>query len=67
MTMEKIYDIETGETTEIPLSKEKLANIAAFQKKFDAEQSLMNDKLQARQAVLNKLGLTDEEAKALLG
>lgn len=67
MTMEKIYDIETGETTEIPLSKEKLASIDAFQKKFDAEQLLLNEKLQARKAVLAKLGLTDEEAKVLLG
>jgi len=65
--MEKIYDIETGETTEVPLSKEKAASLVAFQKQFDAEEVIFNKKLEARKAVLDKLGLTDEEAKALLG
>ena len=67
MAIEKIYNVETGETIEVELSEERLASIAAYQAKVDEEQTAAEAKLQARQAVLDKLGLTDEEAAALLG
>lgn len=66
MSIEKIYNIETGETTEVELSQERLAGIAAYQAKIDAEQSEATIKLEARQAVLEKLGLTADEAALLL-
>jgi len=66
MSIEKIYNIETGETTEVELSDERLAGIAAYQAKIDAEQSEAAIKLEARQAVLEKLGLTADEAALLL-
>jgi hypothetical protein len=64
---EKIVNAETGEETireysakEIKAAQEEEARILAF----TAEQE---DKETARQAVLDKLGLTAEEAIALLG
>ena len=66
MSIEKIYNIETEETIEIPLSQEKIASIENMQSKIDAEQNEINAKLEAREAVLQKLGLSAEEAKLLL-
>ena len=66
MAIEKIYDIETGETTEVPLSKEKLASLADFTKKLEIELQEEEQKRLAKAAVLEKLGLTEEEAAALL-
>lgn len=66
MSIEKIYNIETKETIEIPLSDEAIAHLEGVQAKIDAEQTLSNEKEAARQAVLTKLGLTAEEAKLLL-
>lgn len=66
MSIEKIYDIETGETTEVTLTKEAAASLAKEQAKIDAELQLIQEKRQAKEAVLAKLGLTVEEATALL-
>ena len=66
MSIGKIYDIETGETTEVPLSKEKLASLADFTKKLEIELQAEEAKRLAKSAVLEKLGLTAEEATALL-
>lgn len=66
MSIEKIYNIETKETIEIPLSDEAIAYLEGVQAKIDAEQTLFNEKEAARQAVLTKLGLSADEAKLLL-
>ena len=66
MSIEKIYNIETKETIEIPLSDEAIAHLEGVQAKIDAEQTLSNEKEAARQAVLTKLGLSAAEAKLLL-
>jgi uncharacterized protein YhbP (UPF0306 family) len=66
MSIEKIYNIETKETIEIPLSDEAIAYLEGVQAKIDAEQTLSNEKEAARQAVLTKLGLSAAEAKLLL-
>lgn len=64
---EKIVNAETGEETireysanEIKAAQEEEARILAFAAEQEAKKS-------ARQAVLAKLGLTVEEASALLG
>jgi uncharacterized protein YhbP (UPF0306 family) len=66
MAIEKIYNIETKETIEILLSDEAIACLEGVQAKIDAEQTLLNEKEAARQAVLTKLGLSADEAKLLL-
>jgi len=66
MTMEKIYNIETGETTEVPLSEERLSMLAEYQSKIDAEQAQAESDAIAKQAILDRLGLTADEAALLL-
>jgi hypothetical protein len=64
--MEKIYNIETGETTEVPLSEERLSMLAEYQSKIDAEQAQAESDAIAKQAILDRLGLTADEAALLL-
>lgn len=66
MAIEKIYNIETDETIEVPLTKEKATQIAAYQAKVEAESSAEESKKAAREAIYAKLGLTEEEAAAFL-
>ena len=67
--IEKIVDIQTGEETivENELSAEEVAYIKAFElaEKLKADERAQRES--ARSAVLTKLGLTAEEAQALLG
>lgn len=65
MSIEKIYDIETGETTEVPLSEQKLESLADFTKKMELEIKTEKAKQLAKSAALAKLGLTNEEISAL--
>jgi hypothetical protein len=48
-------------------TEEEAANIDAQRTQAEAEAELQAAKVAARQAVLNKLGLSAEEAAALLG
>jgi Tfp pilus assembly protein PilX len=67
---EKIIDINTGEETIRPLTDEETAAIDATLAQLAAEQALRDaeqaSKDAARQAVLDKLGLTADEVTALL-
>ncbi len=69
--MEKvIVDCSTGETTIIPLTAEEIAELEAAAEKAEAERKAAEkaaaDKAAARLAILEKLGLTEEEAAVLL-
>jgi hypothetical protein len=64
---EKIYDVVTGETTEVPYSKEQLAEVKANQKEIMAKQAEAEAKQLERQAILDRLGLTADELKTILG
>jgi len=64
---EKIFNIETGEETIRPFSKKEIDAVKANQVADEAEAVAQAAKETARQAVLAKLGLTPEEAAALLG
>lgn len=66
----KIIDVATGEETIVDLTAEEIAEIekadqifAEEQAKIEAEKKAIADK---KQAILDKLGLTVEEAAALL-
>lgn len=70
--MEKvIVDCSTGETTVIPLTSEEIAELEAAAAKAEADRVAAEkeaaDKEAARLAILEKLGLTEDEAKVLLG
>lgn len=63
MTTQIIHDCATGEITEVSLTK---AEIDANAKAWADHQAGIEAAKAARQAVLDKLGLTAEEAAALL-
>ena len=62
-----IHDAITGEITTVELTKTELAERAQATKDAEAYAAAQIAKNAARQAVLDKLGLTADEANALLG
>ena len=68
------HNVETGEIKQIDLTPEEIADIEARQAKLQAEQAEANAARQAeadaaaaaKEALLTKLGITEEEAKLLL-
>lgn len=66
----KIYNAETGEETFIEFTPEEIAIAEADQAEFLAKIAVMNAeaeaKANARAAILDRLGLTAEEAAILL-
>ena len=66
-----IVNCETGETVERELNAEELAQQAteeaAVQAAEAARQAEVATKAAQRQALLNRLGITEEEARILLG
>ena len=66
---EKEFNVQTGETT-ITERDETAAETQArleHEEKFALEQAEAQTKATARQAILDRLGLTAEEAQLLLG
>lgn len=67
---EKIIDVTTGEETIRPYTAEEIAIVEIAKAKTEAElferQKDQETKEAARQAVLDKLGLTADEVAALL-
>lgn len=62
-----IYDHATGETTVREMTADELATQALADKEEEQNKAAQKAKEQARDAVLAKLGLTADEAAALLG
>ena len=65
-----IVDCSTGETTEVELTTEEIAHQEAAQKAAEAERKAQEviaaAKATAKAALLDKLGITAEEAQLLL-
>ncbi len=65
------HNVETGEIKQIELSPEEIAELeiqyAEAKAKSDAAQAEADAKAAQRQALLNRLGITEEEARILLG
>lgn len=65
-----IVDCSTGETTYIELTAEEIANLEtarlAAEDQRKAEEAEAAAKAEAKAALLNKLGITEDEAKLLL-
>jgi hypothetical protein len=64
---EAIYNAETGETTFRDYTEEEIAEVQANQIAANLLTAQQIAKEEARIAILQKLGLTEEEAKLLLG
>lgn len=67
MTTVKIHNVETGEVIEREMNAEELAQWEADQAAFAAEEAAKAETAVQRQALLDKLGITADEAKLLLG
>jgi len=71
MYQEKIINVVTGEETYRDYTLEEVANvegaIAESQAAYESRQAEIKAKAAARQAILDRLGLTAEEAALLLG
>jgi hypothetical protein len=66
-----IHDVITNEITEVELTKAEIAKNEKERKAFEAEQLVKKAEAEARaaekQALLDRLGITADEAKLLLG
>ena len=66
-----IVDCSTGTVTEVELTAEEIAqreaDAAAFAEAKAKEEAEAQAKAEARAAILERLGLTEDEAKVLLG
>jgi hypothetical protein len=66
-----IHDVITNEITEVELTKAEIAKNEKERKAFEAEQLVKKAEAEAkesaRQSILDRLGLTADEAKLLLG
>ena len=66
-----VVDCSTGETTVVPLTAEEIAELEAAAAKAEADrvaaEAAAAAKAAERAAILEKLGLTEEEAAVLLG
>jgi len=65
------HNVETGEIKQIELSPQEINELeiqyAEAKAKAEAAQAEVATKAAARQALLNRLGITEEEARILLG
>ena len=67
MTTINIYDHATGENIVRDMTADELANVKAIQNEHIEQEKAAADKATARQAVLDRLGITADEAALLLG
>lgn len=63
----RIHNTETGEITERDMTAEELAQAQADAAAAAAKAAEEAAKAQAKAALLDKLGITEDEAKLLLG
>ena len=66
MTTITIHNIETGEVIIREKNEEEIAQAAKDKAEADAKKILAQEMAAARTALLNKLGITEEEARLLL-
>ena len=64
--MKKIINVETGEIIERELNAKEIAQQEIDEAQFAVQQAEAEAKETARTALLNKLGITAEEAQLLL-
>lgn len=64
---ERIHNVETNEIVERPFTEEEIAEVEARKVEAEAKAQAEAEKAVAKQAVLDRLGLTAEEAALLLG
>ena len=63
----KEVNVQTGEEIVRPMTDEEISQLEKDRKDFEAKQKLLKSQAEAKAALLEKLGITEEEAKLLLG
>jgi hypothetical protein len=66
MSLIKIVNAETGEEIEREMNQAELADAAELSAKWETEVKAEQDKAEKKAEVLERLGITEEEAKLLL-
>jgi hypothetical protein len=66
MLTKKIYNVETQETQELPLSESEVKELAAEDKLLQVKLDALTKTATDKAALLAKLGITADEAKLLL-
>ena len=61
------HNLETGEVTEIELTAEEIAELSALRAETEAKLAAEAQKATDKAALRVKLGITEDEAKLLLG
>jgi hypothetical protein len=67
MYKEKIVNVKTGEETWRDYTAEEIAEVEKAKAEAAAKATEAAEKEAARKAIFDKLGITEEEAKLLLG
>jgi len=67
MPLIKIHNVETGEIIEREMNADELTQWEADKTQAEAEAQAKAEAAAAKAALLAKLGITEEEAKLLLG
>jgi len=62
----KVHNAETGEVIEREMTNEELSNFEVMKENDLAHEKLKSQMVAARAALLEKLGITEDEAKLLL-
>lgn len=65
--MIRIHDLETGEVIDRPMTAAEFKEYETQQKTLAAKATAEEDKAAAKAALLDRLGITAEEATLLLG
>jgi hypothetical protein len=63
----KIHNVETGEVIEREMNAEELAQLETDQTEFAIKEQAKAEQAVAKQVLLARLGITEEEAVLLLG
>ena len=67
MSTIKIHNIETGEVVVREMNAQELADLQAARDDHDAHMQAKLEAAAAKEALLERLGITEEEARLLLG
>jgi hypothetical protein len=67
MYIEKIIDVETGTVTEREYTAKEIAEVEAAKKTAEDAVAAHNERAAKKSELLKKLGITEDEAKLLLG
>lgn len=68
--LKQVIDFSTGDSSEQELTQEEIAEIVTVEEERQVSEAEEQAKREAKESALNKLaalGLTEEEAKAILG